>query len=97
MTNPMAAYVAVGSLSNYLRNNERYLSDGSVFSEKFRENADMVYYAFGIPQSNGTVSLIKSKDPKEVLNQWSSDIQQLLTLVNDTCFLIETEKMVHLK
>lgn len=57
MTNPMAAYVAVGSLSNYLRNNQRYLSDGSVFSEKFRENADMVYYAFGIPQSNGTVSL----------------------------------------
>lgn len=57
MTNPMAAYVAVGSLSNYLKNNQRYLSDGTVFSEKFRSNADMVYYAFGIPQANGTVSL----------------------------------------
>ena len=49
-----------------------------------------------IDRPNGTVSLVKSKDPKEVLNHWSSDIQQLLTLVNDTCFLIETEKMGHL-
>ena len=50
-----------------------------------------------IDRPNGTVSLVKTKDPKDVLNNWSSDIQQLLTLVNDTCFLIETEKMVHLK
>lgn len=50
-----------------------------------------------IDRPNGTVSLIKSKDPKDVLNNWSSDIQQLLSLVNDTCFLIETEKMIHLK
>ena len=49
-----------------------------------------------IDRPNGTVSLVKSKDPKELLNHWSSDIQQLLTLVNDTCFLIETEKMGHL-
>ncbi|KAL7713236.1 26S proteasome non-ATPase regulatory subunit [Entamoeba marina] len=34
-------------------------------------------------------------DPREVLGVWADDIDQLLTLVNDTCFLIETEKMVH--
>ena len=57
MTNPMAAYVAVGSLGSYLKNNQRYKENGTVFSDKFKANADMVYYAFAIPQSNGTVTL----------------------------------------
>ena len=57
MTNPMAAYVAIGSLGSYLKNNERYKQNGKVFSDKFKENADMVYYAFAIPQSNGTITL----------------------------------------
>ncbi|ELP91034.1 26S proteasome non-ATPase regulatory subunit, putative [Entamoeba invadens IP1] len=48
-----------------------------------------------IDRPKALVSFVKTKDPKEVLDIWSEDIQQLLTLVNDTCFLIETEKMVH--
>ncbi|BFU20180.1 proteasome regulatory subunit, putative [Entamoeba histolytica HM-1:IMSS-B] len=56
-------------------------------------NLKQIYAKINRPK--GIVSFVKSKDPKEVLDIWTEDIKQLLTLVNDTCFLIETEKMVH--
>ncbi|KAL7718918.1 26S proteasome non-ATPase regulatory subunit [Entamoeba marina] len=56
-------------------------------------NAKHIYAK--INRLDGVISFIKTKDPREVLGVWADDIDQLLTLVNDTCFLIETEKMVH--
>lgn len=57
MTNPKAVYFAVSSATSYTNNSERYKTEGTMFSEKFRENMDMVYYAFAIPQSDGTLTI----------------------------------------
>ena len=57
MTNPKAVYFAIGSASNYKNNSQRYKDEGTLFSDKFKNNMDMVYYAFAIPQTSGQVTL----------------------------------------
>lgn len=57
MVNPASAYFAVGSASSYVNNNARYKTDGTLFSDKFRNNMDMVYYSFAVPQADGTLTL----------------------------------------
>ena len=57
MSNPKAVYFAVSSASSYTSNSARYKAEGTMFSQKFRENMNMIYYAFGIPQANGTVTI----------------------------------------
>ena len=57
MEHPKAVYFAVGSASSYKKYNERYLSEGTLFSDKFKENMDMVYYAFAVPQEDGTLTI----------------------------------------
>lgn len=43
----------------------------------------------------GTVSFERPKDPNDVLNDWSYNINLLMTLVNKTTHLITKEEMVH--
>lgn len=43
----------------------------------------------------GTVSFERPKDPNDVLNDWSHNINLLMTLVNKTTHLITKEEMVH--
>ncbi|KAI8139647.1 PCI domain-containing protein [Fennellomyces sp. T-0311] len=43
----------------------------------------------------GIVSFQVKKDANQVLNDWSSDINSLLNLVEKTCHLISKEEMVH--
>lgn len=43
----------------------------------------------------GVVSFSCSQDPTDVLNAWSSRINDLMTLVNKTTHLINREEMVH--
>ncbi|ORZ00496.1 PCI domain-domain-containing protein [Syncephalastrum racemosum] len=43
----------------------------------------------------GVVSFQVKKDANQVLNDWSSDINSLLNLVEKTCHLISKEEMVH--
>lgn len=57
MVNPAAIYFAVSSIGNYENNNANYIKNGEYFSEKVKENLDMVYYSFAIPQSDGTLTL----------------------------------------
>lgn len=57
MENPKAVYFSVGSASNYTANSQRYKEENTLFSEKFRENMDMIYYAFAIAQADGTLTL----------------------------------------
>ena len=61
----------------------------------FLVNGKQIYAKIDRP--NGFVTFIKTKDPKEVIDQWTDDIKEMLVLVNETCFLIETEKMNHSK
>ena len=57
MSHPKAVYFSVSSTSSYMKYNERYLAEGTLFSDKFKENMDMVYYAFAVPQEDGTLAL----------------------------------------
>ncbi len=57
MTNPKAVYFAVSSAESYKKYSQRYLNDQTLFSDKFKENMNMVYYAFAVPQEDGTLTL----------------------------------------
>ncbi|KAJ4444640.1 hypothetical protein ANN_06436 [Periplaneta americana] len=43
----------------------------------------------------GVVSFTQSKDPNDVLNDWSNHLSSLMQLVNKTTHLINKEEMVH--
>lgn len=43
----------------------------------------------------GVVSFARSQDPENVLNDWSSRLNDLMALVNKTTHLINREEMVH--
>ena len=57
MEHPKAVYFAVGSASSYMKWSTRYNNDKELFSTLFKENMDMVYYAFAIPQEDGTLTI----------------------------------------
>lgn len=48
-----------------------------------------------IDRPRGVVSFRKSETPNEILNKWSSDVDALLALVENTTHLIQREHMVH--
>jgi 26S proteasome regulatory subunit N5 len=41
------------------------------------------------------ISFQKPQSPEELLTNWSSDISELLRLVETTCHLINKENMIH--
>ncbi len=57
MDHPKAVYFSVSSASSYKKYSERYLKEQTLFSDKFKNNMNMVYYAFAVPQENGTLTL----------------------------------------
>ena len=48
-----------------------------------------------IDRPSGIVSFRQAKDPNEVLNEWSSNLSSLMSLVSKTTHLINKEEMVH--
>jgi 26S proteasome regulatory subunit N5 len=48
-----------------------------------------------IDRPHGIISFKKTEQPSDVLNAWSSDIETLLGLTENTCHLIHRENMVH--
>jgi len=44
---------------------------------------------------SGVISFKKKQDPNEFLNEWSSNVADLLNLVENTCHLIARENMVY--
>ena len=67
------------------RTTEKHLSklvvDGSIYAR--------------INRLNGIVVFRKALTPSDVMNQWSSDLQSLFNIVENTCHLIQRENMVH--
>ncbi len=57
MNHPKAVYFSVSSANSYKKYSERYMKEQTLFSDKFKSNMNMVYYAFAIPQENGTLTL----------------------------------------
>ena len=79
MTNPKAVYFALGSASNYTNNSERYKTEGTLFSETFKNNMDMVYYAFAYTGNDGSISL-NDAYLEEVMELRNYGIRVLLVL-----------------
>lgn len=79
INNPKATYFSVSSTSNYLNNNTRYLNEGTLFSDKFKKNMNMIYYAFAIPQADGTLTL-DTRYLDEVKQLKNSGIRVLLVI-----------------
>lgn len=48
-----------------------------------------------IDRPSGVVTFTKPKGANELLNDWSTDISSLLTMLEGTCHLIHKENMVH--
>lgn len=48
-----------------------------------------------INRKTGEVNFIKPKKPSDILNDWSSDITNLLSVVEKTCHMIQREYMVY--
>jgi len=48
-----------------------------------------------IDRPAGIVSFREAQDPNEVLNEWSSNLSSLMSLVSKTTHLINKEEMVH--
>lgn len=48
-----------------------------------------------IDRSLGVINFEQSKDPNEVLNDWSSNIDSLMNLVGKMNHLINKEEMIH--
>ena len=48
-----------------------------------------------VDRLDGTVSFCKSKDPVDVLDDWTHSISSLMNLVNKATHLITKEEMVH--
>ena len=44
---------------------------------------------------DGIVCFSQSKDPDEILNEWSNHLSTLMQLVNKTTHLINKEEMIH--
>jgi len=48
-----------------------------------------------IDRPHGIISFKKTEQPNDTLNAWGSDIENLLSLTENTCHLIHRENMVH--
>ena len=71
---------------------EIYLKDVEDFVSRLVTNKTR--YA-KIDRPAGVVSFQQTKDPSEVLNEWSHNLNSLMTLVTKTTHLINKERMVH--
>ena len=63
---PVATYFSVGAMYAYKQYNERYKLDGTIFSETTKEALDIVYYAFVVPNADGSCYLTDTSYLEEV-------------------------------
>ena len=56
-SHPLATYFSVSSASSYTKYSTRYAATNELFSDKFKAGYDFVYYAFAIPNLDGTLTL----------------------------------------
>ena len=79
MTNPKAIYFSAGSAGNYQKYSQRYHEEGTLFSQKFKDNMDMIYYAFASPYADGSVGLSDSLLP-QLMELKNSGIRVLMVI-----------------
>lgn len=85
---PVATYFSVGAMYAYKQYNERYKLDGTIFSETTKEALDIVYYAFVVPNADGSCYLTDTSYLEEVKELKNHNVR-IVACVNgvstDTC------------
>ena len=74
---PIATYFYTGAISAYQKYNERYKTNQTLFSDTTKETLDIVYYAFIVPESDGSVSFQNASYLDEVKELKNHDVRIL--------------------
>lgn len=90
-SHPLAVYFSVGSAGSYKNYSQRYKQENTLFSEKFKNGFDFLYYAFAIPEIDGTITLNDSY-MSEVIKLKNNNIR--LSLVIDGANASALENLV---
>lgn len=83
---PVATYFSTGALYAYKEYNERYKTDGTLFSESTKETLDIIYYSFITINANGTCQLDNAMYVDEVLQLKNHNVRVVASVngVNST-------------
>ena len=77
---PVATYFQSGALSNYTNYSERYLKEGTLFSDKAKDVLDIIYYAFANLDEAGNVRLSNLDIVKELNAMKAYDTRVVLCI-----------------
>ncbi len=77
---PVATYFASESYSSYKTYSTRYQTEKTTFSIKAKNVLDIVYYAFAIPRSDGTIYIENMTTFNEVIKIRESGIRVVLSI-----------------
>lgn len=90
---PVATYFQSSALSNYTKYSERYLSEGTLFSEKAKETLDIIYYAFANLDEAGNIKLANYDVVDALMELKANDVRVILCVagVSSTASMYFTE------
>ena len=78
--NPIGTYFVGNTAYTYTQYNSRYKLNKTFFSDDAKETLDMVYYAFLVPNSDGSVTFSNSAYIKYVTELKANDVRVLVSL-----------------
>lgn len=78
--NPIGTYFVGNTAYTYTQYNSRYKTNKTFFSDDAKETLDMVYYAFLVPNSDGSVTFSNSAYIKYVTELKANDVRVLVSL-----------------
>lgn len=78
--NPVATYFAVGALSAYKNNSDRYMKEKTIFSDKAKEVLDIVYYAFAYVDNGGNLVLGDESVLPEIMELKKHNVRIVLVI-----------------
>lgn len=81
----METYFIFFSFENIIQETEEFLSS-LVVNKTIHAKIDRLI---------GIVTFEKKKDPNDILNEWSNNLNTLMTTINKTTHLINKEEMVY--
>ncbi len=77
---PVATYFYTQAMYHYRRYSEHYIETGEIFTDKMKENLDIVYYSFVTPKLNGTLEIENTGFLAEVRNLKKHGTRVLFTI-----------------
>ena len=77
---PISTYFAVGAAYAYKKYNQRYLKDGTMFSETTKEVLEILNYSFAVPTANGGLNLSSPSYLEETKLLKEHDVRQVMVI-----------------